>query len=76
VKIKQVANLSHLLLASQLEAVGVGVVVGLYDDEVARLRMNDEPTRCVLQRSGNLVEHRSELLQSQDPATSLSCTNS
>jgi len=67
VMIGQLTHLGHLLLAPLLEVVCVRVVVGLNDDEVAGLGVNDKPTRSKLQRSSYLVEHSSELLQSQDP---------
>ena len=60
-------NLSHLLLALLLGLLGVGVVVGLYGDEVGGLRVDDEPSWSVLQRPRHLVEHRAKLFQRQNP---------
>ena len=63
----RVTDLGHLLLAALFEVVRVCIVVRLNDNEVARLRVNDKPTRSELERRRDLVEHGSKLLQGQDP---------
>lgn len=59
--------LSHLLLPLCLGGLSVSVVVRLNDDQVVALWVNDKFSGCVLQREGNLVEDRPQLLQCQNP---------
>lgn len=61
------SNLGHLLLPLSLGGLGVGVVVGLDQDEVVGLRVDHKLPGSVLQREGHLVENSSQLLQSQNP---------
>ena len=63
-----ISYLSNLLFFLLLDSVSECIVVTFDNDQIVTLGVDDKFSRRVAQWSSHLVEHRSQLLQSQNPS--------